>query len=251
MAVGRDAERSTIERFASGDGDLGRALVLEGVAGIGKTTLWQEGVERLRAAGALVLEARPVESETALPFAALADLLEAVDARHVEALPEAQRRALEAALQRGPADEAASLLAVARATLALLRAEAAEQDVAVAIDDAQWLDLPTARALAFALRRGPSRRVLVSRRVDGHEPPPLELGSAAGLQLQRLLIGPLPAGELGLVVSGQLDTRLPRALLLALHEISGGNPLYAVEIVRAAASTSSRPLDGKRPSYAR
>ena len=47
--VGRDAELGELRAFLDevGDGPVG--LVLSGVAGIGKTSLWQAGVEEARA----------------------------------------------------------------------------------------------------------------------------------------------------------------------------------------------------------
>jgi hypothetical protein len=52
-----------------------RALVLEGEAGIGKSTLWFEAVRVAEARGYGVLRARPAESEARLSYAALADLI--------------------------------------------------------------------------------------------------------------------------------------------------------------------------------
>src|SRR2546430_869638 len=73
--VGRESEleaiRGFLGRLASGPG----VFVLEGEPGIGKTTLWQEGVREARAQSWRVLTCRPAGSETRLSFAALADLL--------------------------------------------------------------------------------------------------------------------------------------------------------------------------------
>ena len=54
------------------------ALILDGAAGIGKTTLWHAGVTCPRDAGHQVLSSRAAESEARLSFAALGDLLEVV-----------------------------------------------------------------------------------------------------------------------------------------------------------------------------
>jgi predicted ATPase len=55
--VGRDEELRVLLPFVTDVEDAAAALVLEGEPGIGKSTLWQAGVERARAAGALVLAA--------------------------------------------------------------------------------------------------------------------------------------------------------------------------------------------------
>jgi hypothetical protein len=62
--IGRDEELATSARFLERVSDGPAALVIEGVAGIGKTTLWSESVRRAREAGFRVLEARPGESRS-------------------------------------------------------------------------------------------------------------------------------------------------------------------------------------------
>ena len=94
--VGRDEELAAVVAFVGGD--VSAALVIEGEAGIGKTTLWRAGVERAREQGFGVLACRPAESEARLSFVGLADLLEPVLGDMLGALPSVQRRALEAAL---------------------------------------------------------------------------------------------------------------------------------------------------------
>jgi Cdc6-like AAA superfamily ATPase len=64
--VGRDVELASITDFVTGIRDEAATLVLEGDAGMGKTTLWHFGVQAAESAGLCVLEAQPAESETAL-----------------------------------------------------------------------------------------------------------------------------------------------------------------------------------------
>ena len=73
--VGREAELAVLREFA-GAGARNRALVLAGEAGIGKTTLWEAGIELARDRGLRVLPARPSGAEARLSFAALIDLFE-------------------------------------------------------------------------------------------------------------------------------------------------------------------------------
>src|SRR5689334_12227668 len=116
--LGRGAELEEVGALLADETAAVRALVLTGDAGVGKTTIWEEGVRLARERRLCVLAARPAEAEAALPFAALGDLVgPVVDA--VE-LPRPQRAALDKALQRADADEPADRLAVSRATLALL-----------------------------------------------------------------------------------------------------------------------------------
>src|SRR5262249_34824312 len=131
-----------------------RALVVEGEAGIGKTTLWEVGVDAARQRSYRVFVCRPVEAEGKLGYAGLCDLLEPALERTLPALSAPQRRALEVAfLLSGAGGARAEPRAVGTGLLNVLRVLAAESAVLIAVDDLQWLDAPSARALAFAVRR--------------------------------------------------------------------------------------------------
>src|SRR5438105_4452556 len=157
--VGRDEELATVERFLNGAAEGPRALIVEGEAGIGKTTIWSHGVALARERLAWVPSTRPTEADTAFAYAGLTDLLESVLPEALPQLPRPQRHALEVALLRsqGTADPHA----VSAATLSVLRSLAAVAPVLLAIDDVQWLDESTARAVEFALRRLEQEPVLV------------------------------------------------------------------------------------------
>jgi hypothetical protein len=92
--VGREEGLASIERFVDGH-DFPRASVLEGEAGIGKTTLWRAGVVTAERVGYRVVASRPAGAEVRLSFAALSDLLEGYLEEVLPALPGPQRRALE------------------------------------------------------------------------------------------------------------------------------------------------------------
>jgi predicted ATPase len=99
--LGREEELAAIARFIEQDRSGSRAFLLEGEAGIGKTTLWREGV-RLAESKGLVLASRASEVETRLSFTILGDLLALALAGALEELPAGQRGALEATLLLGP-----------------------------------------------------------------------------------------------------------------------------------------------------
>jgi hypothetical protein len=143
-------------------------------AGIGKTTLWRAGVSVARARGHRVLACRAAESEARLSYAALGDLFDF----QLPDLPAPQKRALDAALLRAEVEGAPpDQRAVSVASLGALRALAASGPVIVAIDDIQWLDAPSARVLAFVVRRLEDApiRILAALRV-GSGGDPLGLG---------------------------------------------------------------------------
>ena len=75
VLAGRAAELGAVERFLA-PGAAGRVLVVCGEPGIGKSSVWQAGVELARSRGFAVWSARPSEAEAQLSFAGLADLLE-------------------------------------------------------------------------------------------------------------------------------------------------------------------------------
>lgn len=232
--VGRDEELAAVSAFLDA-ADEGSALVLAGEAGIGKTTVWRAGVALAEQRGFRVLKARPAESEAALSFVGLADLLDDVVDEALPRLPSLQRRALEAALLVSEEAEAApDRRAVAAAVLAALRALAAERPLLVAVDDIQWLDVPSGASLEFAVRRlrDESVALLLARRLT-YSDPPLGVERAAGERLRRASIGPLSLGALGRVVHERLGVSVPRPVLRRIHELSAGNPFFALELAGA------------------
>jgi predicted ATPase len=97
---GREAELGAIEGFLDAVPEAPTALVIEGEAGIGKTTIWLEAVRQAEVRGFRVLQARPAESEGMLSYAALSDLVGDVVDEVAFALPAVQQRALDVALLR-------------------------------------------------------------------------------------------------------------------------------------------------------
>jgi AAA ATPase domain len=168
---GREPERGRIEQLldSASTGPVG--IALEGGPGIGKTTVWRDATERARDRAYRVLVAAPSEPDATLAFSGLGDLFESLEAELFDRLPDPQRRALRAALFLSDAGDApADLDALPRAVFGVLRHLAAEATVLVAIDDEQWLDRPSARVLAFALRRIREEPIclLVSRRAGSN-----------------------------------------------------------------------------------
>jgi hypothetical protein len=82
------------------------ALVIEGEAGIGKTTLWLAGLTQARDRGFTVLSTRPVAAESVLAYASLADLIGGLDAAVWDNLPTPQRFAMDGIMFRADTDGA-------------------------------------------------------------------------------------------------------------------------------------------------
>ena len=103
--VGREPELATVRALV--DSASQGALLLSGEPGVGKTTLWEAGIEAARERGTRVLHARAAEAETKLSFAALSDLLQPVGVKTLGRLPAPQRHAVDVALLRAdPAGDA-------------------------------------------------------------------------------------------------------------------------------------------------
>jgi DNA-binding CsgD family transcriptional regulator len=232
--VGRQREIAGVDRFLDLLSGGPAALVLEGEAGVGKTTVWRAAVDAARRRTSRVLVCRASESEGALSFLGLGDLLEDAPDSALEFLPEPQRVALESALRRSGGDDLPDRVGVARGALAVLRAWAAETPTVVAIDDVQWLDAPSADVLRFVVHRLTGERLgfLVSVRNAGATS--LELDHAfPGGALVRLRLEPLSFEELEDVVRLHLPVSLTRPTWRALHRISGGNPFFALQLADA------------------
>jgi DNA-binding CsgD family transcriptional regulator len=233
--VGRDSELAALSDFLAGIPDGASAFVLEGEAGMGKTTLWRAGLDRAVGFGLRTLEAQPAESEAELSFAGLGDLLDPVLEEVLAPLPAGQRSALSRALVLEDVEGSQpDAHAVGVALLGALRALAASGPVLVAVDDVQWLDAASAGALEYAARRlrGEPVGVLLARRSGLVSALVEELRRSLGSQLAHVPVGPLDPRSLHRVVAEHLGAALPRPLLAEVHKAAGGNPFYALEIVR-------------------
>jgi DNA-binding CsgD family transcriptional regulator len=209
-------------------------LLIEGEPGIGKTTLWLAAVELARDKGFLVLSARAAAAESVLAYTALADLLDGVPASAWADLPEPQRAAVDQVLLRADNGSSTDQRAVAAAFLSVVECLSADGPLLVAIDDLQWIDPSSMHVVAFASRRltGPVG-ILGSVRTDG--------GGGAWLQmprpdaLNRIQLHPLGIHDLHAAVSARLRRPFSRPTMGRIHEVSGGNPFYAIELARAIA----------------
>jgi DNA-binding CsgD family transcriptional regulator len=233
---GRDGELVAVERFLDGVPSGPSALVLEGSAGIGKTTLWQAAIKRAAARGYTTLACRAAESEAKLALAALADLLAELTNDLLARLPAPQRHALEVALLRrdatGPPRDPRALATAIRSVLLAL---AARTPLLVAIDDLQWLDAPSARMLEFAVRRLGTARVGILATSRAGDPRGDRLHVERALpddRVVRVRVGGLSVAALHHIIGAKLGQAPPQPVLVRVVQAADGNPLFAVEIAR-------------------
>jgi DNA-binding CsgD family transcriptional regulator len=229
--VGRESELAAIRQFVEADASRG-GFVLAGPAGIGKTTLWEAGLDIARDRGRRVLSARASDAETQLPFSALIDLCDDVPSEALADLAGPQRSALEVALLRAePMDEAPSVHAIALGFRHALRVLSAGTPVVIAIDDVQWLDAPSLDVLAFLARRLREEPVafLLTRRAES----PTALERALGRSgLHCLEVGPLRLGSIRRLLIERLGLTVSRHVLHRLVDVTLANPLFALELGR-------------------
>ena len=249
--IGRESELATLDRFLDSLPAGPSALLLFGDPGIGKTTVWREGLASALQRGYRALSCGPVEAETRLSYAALGDLLEPVLEEALPTLPEPQRQALEVALLRAPSSGArANQRAVSLAVLGCLRSVASTTPVVAAVDDIQWMDLPSLRVLQFVVRRlkgDPVGLISAARGTDLDEDPLGVAPSFSGDRVHRIHIGPLTAEAIERVIRDKVAEGFQRGMLLRLHETSGGNPFFAQEIGRALLRRGGEMVAGERP----
>ena len=246
--IGRAFELESIARFVAIVPDGACALVFEGEAGIGKTTLLEEAVTAARRASFTVMCSRPVQAEAGLPYAGLADLFAEVSDEIISELPGPQSNALKIALLRTEPAGPLQQRAVGASVLSVLRVEARSRPVVIAVDDVQWLDMPSRRVLQFAVRRLAASAVglLLARRAGGAVEDPLELGAALPAErLERVTVGPLDLQALDRLLRKRLRATVAGPALRRIERTSAGNPFFAIELGRTLLDADATPAVGQ------
>jgi hypothetical protein len=133
----------------------GRALLIRGEAGVGKSALLD--YLRRHSDGCRVARAAGVESEMELPFAGLHQLCAPMlDLRDRLPAPQSEALAIAFGYRVGsPPDR----FLVAVAVLGLLAVVSDERPLLCVIDDGQWLDQASAQTLTFVARRLLAERI--------------------------------------------------------------------------------------------
>lgn len=247
----RPAESRAVMDFLASSAAEPTALLVEGEAGIGKTTVWLSAVEEARRRGIVVLWARPSAAEVTLAHASIADLLRGVPASRLADLPPPQRLAVGRVLQLEVAEGAETdPQAIGAALLSVVEGFAAEGPVLLAVDDAQWLDASSTAVLGFVVRRlsGPVG-VLVAVRTgpDGDDGALPWLHLPRPESVARVTVHPLGLGALHAVLTERLGRSFSRPVMTRIQTLSGGNPFYALELGR----TVDGPADLLPPSATR
>jgi DNA-binding CsgD family transcriptional regulator len=236
LLYGRDAERSIIGGLLEGARESrSGVLVIRGEAGVGKSALLEDARER--ASGMQVLACAGIESESALPFAALDQLLRPA-LRHLDKAPRHQADALRGALGLAAARGDDRFL-VSLAVLTLLAEAAEDRPLLCLVDDAHWLDDASADALVFVARRLDAEGiVLLFAAREG------EAREFDAPELAELRLAGLDADAAGALLDRHTEIALSPETRARLVEATGGHPLALLEL---PSTLSEAQLAGDEP----
>jgi DNA-binding NarL/FixJ family response regulator len=229
--LGRADELAQLDAMIDRIGQRGGAFVVRGEAGIGKSALLAAASVRARELEVTVVTTTGTEPEARLAFAGLHRLLMPfLDG--LDRLPEPQRRALETAVGRA-GGEAPDPFLVGLATLALLTDTEPKRPLLLVVEDAQWLDGPSAEVLGFVARRLDHEPVIVLFAARDGVASSFDESGLPELALDGLDDEPAKA----LLESASPD--LPAHVAARVLDEAAGNPLALIELPAAAAA-----LDG-------
>jgi DNA-binding CsgD family transcriptional regulator len=219
--LGRQRELDVLDRLlVAARAGRGGALAVYGEPGVGKTALLAYAFAAGR--DVHVAHAVGVEGEMELPYAALQQLC-SPSLGLLERLPDPQRDALEVALGLSTG-RAPSAFLVGLAVLNLLSEDAVQQPLLCVVDDAQWLDRASARALAFVARRLLAERIVMV--FAAREPLDVLAGFA------ELRVEPLGRRDARALLDSVLPARLDERVLERIVAETRGNPLALLELPR-------------------
>jgi DNA-binding CsgD family transcriptional regulator len=241
----------------------GGVLAIEGPAGIGKSRLLIEARSRAQQRGLQILTARATELEQGYPFGVVRQLFE-------RALLEADEEVRERWLS-GAAALAADVLGVAMTSAALATSEApAAADLGYArqhglywlasnissdapllllVDDLQWCDVPSARALAFVARRltGQSLALIVATRPSDPTVAPEVAALLTDPATELLRPLPLTRASVAELIRSRLGGAPHDRFVDACIDVTGGNPFLIGELLDEVAA---RGIDAATPAAA-
>lgn len=214
--VGRSRELDQIQAFLEGVAAGPSALLITGEAGIGKTALLDAAVELASEQAGRTISIRAHEEESLEPWLSLHDLFDSVG--------------IDPPSGEDPSD-------IHRQVLATVRRVSDAGPLLIAVDDANWMDQPSARAIRFSLRRLKDEPVAIVATSRSGSDAETRLGLRRSHPTERVTeieVQPLGRDDIRELIDPIVE-RIQPSNLTRIVEASGGNPLYATELARAIA----------------
>jgi DNA-binding NarL/FixJ family response regulator/nucleoside-triphosphatase THEP1 len=219
-------------------GRSGGRLLLQGEPGLGKSTLFEQAISAAQNNGVRVLRARASEVDGRLPHQSLVDLFDSITDDELAFLAAPQRRSLHVALSRRIPDGIVLPLTLSVAVSNLLARLLEDGPVAIAIDEWGWMDQETKDILHYTLARPDGERllaVIATARSDELFSAPSPRSPERGLFSPEDIrdIPRFDEDELGLLLRSRFRENIDDDTVSSACRLSGGNPLWALELVRA------------------
>ncbi|MGZ4623399.1 MAG: BTAD domain-containing putative transcriptional regulator [Blastococcus sp.] len=236
--VGRRPELAQL-RAVAGQVTGGRAavLVVEGEAGIGKTRLAEAAAEAGRAAGWTVAWSRCADDAGAPALWPWTQALEQLGQAELTPVSESG------------ADADAARFRLFQDLRARLTAAAADRPALVVLDDLQGADTTSVQLLGLLARHLPRAPVLlvVTARTVGEELPEAVADCLARMAREPtvtcLRLSGLGTDDVAALLTVQLGVPGERSLAAAVHDRTGGNPFFVVELSRWMVGAHDLNLD--------
>jgi ATP/maltotriose-dependent transcriptional regulator MalT len=243
VLVGRSAELDALEQaLALARSGTSAAVLVEADAGVGKSRLVAELVERARSHDDTVLLGHCASAGgEALPYLPFVEALEPLRGTHAPDWWFGSRP--------GPGGADLSPLQLFDAVAGTLAAAARERPVLLVLEDLHWADSASRDLLTFLVRRVREERLLLVATVrtdDLHRRHPLrpvlaELGRLA--TVRRVVLEPFTPEEMRLFLRDLAGHDVDPATLRRIHHRAEGNAYYAAELLLAGSA-----LEGRLPT---
>jgi len=245
----RERERQELlAALRAAQDEHGCVALIEGPAGIGKSTLLWAALSEASGLGFTCLRARASELERDFPYGCMRQLLEPAIVKVGQ--PERERLFEDAAALSMPlfvhagataprapaqADSADGAFAMLHGLYWLLNKLARDQALLLCIDDLQWSDAETLRFLAYLAPRMDGLPLVVLASVRSRENVTADLARlSAAPETKVLRPAPLSVSATALLCERDLGTKVEPDFAAACHGATGGNPFFLQILLREA-----------------